>query len=377
MRRNWIAGCLGAAGLALIAYSTINEAGDLETTMALPSGAGPVDAATELAGEPPLFAAAEPILASLPSAGGTHPEDGPRVGMFEPVAADSWVVRALHEVFPEELAGVPGETPAGVTRYELAVALAKVFEVWKQRSEKGEGPDPARLDALEKLTGELRKELSVLGIDTGSLQVQLAALGDRVGKVEDQQTAQAGRVGELEKQIQVLSRKLEAESSLRASLETRAKAMSDVLGRLVVKTAVVEARSKTPAASSEAPQVAELARRVDGIEKDLAARPVSDEGAARITERLQRVERLIVKAYRERGSAGSAGADEARLALLQRGMAELKQRIQAQESRLETAAAPTGPRKVDGRALDDVKDLMKGFFKEFDARLGKVEKQVL
>lgn len=398
MRRNWIAGCLGLLGLSLIGYASFGShpdatrgregfAPDLargDETPFLP-GTGEMEGEVPLfesAGEPPAPAGAPytEVAAAGPAGSPAAPVAG---GAFQAVSADHWVVRAIQEVFPEGVGDLPlGETPRNVTRYELAVALARVFEIYRDDSSQRPAIDVERLALLEKLGGELREELSLLGVDQRSVKGQIDGLTSRLGKVESGLASQSRSVKALEARVAELASSLRGQETRtlelaqrmkvadaeRGKIGNRGEALSKVVSRLVVKNAVAAARGGSGGGVSTA-KVRALEERVKDLEE---TGPVSsDVAAGRMVKRIKRLERLVVKAYE--GKSGGSRIDSARVDALRRQMDALAQRVEQYRTR----AASSRGGGVDDGALDEVKDLMKGFFSDFDRRLGKVERSVM
>ncbi len=386
MNRNWIAGCLGATGLALIGYASFSEP--------TPRSFGPDLALLEtnpedVEGETPLFAppAADAVagfampaagggLGGAPTLAGAPRIDAPagEVGLFDSIPASHWLVEALEKVYPGGISRLDrGEVPGPITRYELAVVLARAFEAY--RSQGGAGrTDP---ELLEKLGNELRGELGILGVEMAGLTRRVGEVAGRVSDLETGAGTQVRRTEELVKQVEELSRKLKQEEEgrlLLASrveelsgkgdrLEERTKAQSEVLSRLVVKVAVADAGGRTPGSPADGEAVKQLGERVAKLE----AAGTGGEGAAQFADRIQRLERLMIKVYRERSEAGGQTVDEGRLENLRRGMEELSRKVEGYRRDAANGA------RVDTAALDGVKNLMKGFLGDFEARLRKVE----
>lgn len=394
MRRNWLAGCLGALGLMLIGYAGLSDPdpSSIERDLPLLSSL-PESTLGETAGEVPLFESS--LVEAAPVAYQEEPRgDAPRAGSFATVAPDHWVVQALRDVYPGEGGGAP-ELPQNVTRYELAVALARTFEYYG--SSQAPQIDLGRLALLEKAGQELREELSLLGVDRNQMKVQIEALTGRLGNVEGTLAQQGTRIAALEKQLQrlrsevqshgreqvQLASRVEVGEGERAKLQKKTKAMSEVTGRLVVKTSVAQARlgemqkklaeagegaGERRAPSSRA--VAALARRVASLERGSAGGQKPLQGA--LSDRLKRLERLVVRVYNRKAEAQgkASGADPSQLDAVRRSIGQLARRIESVEGQR------GGLESMDDKAMGEVKTLLKDFFNDFSHRLKSVEKQV-
>lgn len=390
MRRNWIAGGLGAMGLVLIGYAGLSGPDPLaeassEPVTLLPGA--PEYYQDDLAGEVPLFESVEPVSARDLAVSMETEELDP----FTAIPADHWVLTAMQGVFPHVDSSRTGEVPEEVTRYELAVALAKAFEAY----ERGDGPEPddlSKLALMEKLGRELRQELAMLGVDSTRVAHQLEELSGRVGQNEAKISDHTGRIDALEKKLVGLQSKLSSQEvrtaalvervdsgdGERAKLTERNKAVSQVVSRLVVKTSVAQARlgdlqekleSKVAAAGQVVSPMAttELAARVSALEK--SERPVGAVSASgELVARLKRLERLVVRVYDQSGEgAGLSAARE--LMDVKRTLGRLATRVEKIDQ-----AGDRGPGTE--KALGDVKVLLKDFFTDFSERLGRVEREV-
>lgn len=384
MKRNWIAALLGVMGLGLIGYASVsgrNQSGFAPELLASEAGTTP----GVLEGEPPpLFESHGEIPLSGATLAGAPQEAAPAAPsnpMFQRLDPDHWVVQAVQQTFPDGLGDpITGELPRGLTRYELAVTLARVFERLPERPT-DTGLELSQLAMLEKLGEEFRKELGVLGVDVDQVKTKVDALTTRVAKVEGKVDGHARRVARLEGQVLALTAKLnvaakqrtqlakrvDAADAERAELAEKGKSMGEVVSRLVVKSAVAGAQAK----AGDTAKVTELAERVASLERrsnEVASH--EDIGAGRVGERLKRLERLVLKVYRERGQGGNV--DEAQVQRLRKGMAELGRRLATLK---QSARASGGAAKVDPDALQEVKGLMKQFFVSFDQRLERVERR--
>jgi hypothetical protein len=85
-----------------------------------------------------------------------------------------------------------------------------------------------------------------------------------------------------------------------------------------------------------------------------------------MSERLRRLERLVVRSYDQRSADGK---DTGNLEAMRSSIGQLARRLEDIERRPPPAA-------LQEKALGDVKGLLKDFFTDFDARLGTVEKKV-
>lgn len=397
MRRNWIAGGLGALGMALIGYASLSDPGTRLERDELGLLASPSDyphepmetlVEDETAGEVPLFESRLPAPALATVAEGL--EVAPRAGAFEQLPQDHWIVQAIQDVFPDRFDPARGgELPEQVTRYQLAVTLARTFELYEQQSQQPT-LDAARVALLEKMTGELRNELAMLGVDRGRTDAQIESMTARLGRVEGGLAEQGTRIASLEKQVQSLTARLEnqraetarlgqrvtEEAQAREGIEKRTGAMSDVLGRIVVKSSVTQARlgrlegsaGAGAVAPSQAGAVVALARRVEKLESEPRTEGVAAgaEVAQRMSERLRRMERLVVRAYAQRSKEGKDSTD---LDAMRQSIGHLARRLEDIEQR-------PSPVVLQEKALGDVKVLLKDFFTDFDGRLGVVEKKV-
>lgn len=392
MKRNWIAGGLGAMGLVLIGYAGLSGPDPLaeassEPVTLLPGA--PEYYQDDLAGEVPLFESVEPVSAGELAAAMPSGDIDP----FTAIPADHWILQAMHDVFPEVDASHSAEIPQEVTRYELAVALAKTFEAY----ERGDGPAPddlSKLALMEKLGDELRQELAMLGVDSGRVARQLEDLTGRVGTNETKISEHAGRIDALEKRLAGLQAKVSTQEVKTASLDERVragdgervtlvarnKAVSQVVSRLVVKSSVAQARlgdlqekleSKVAAAGKVISPMAtnELAARVTALEvskQKVGSAPASASGE--LVDRLKRLERLVVRVYDQTGEGANMSAAR-ELMDVKRSLGRLASRVEKIDK-----TGEGGPRTA--KALGDVKHLLKDFFTDFSERLGRVEREV-
>lgn len=390
MKRNWIAGGLGAMGLVLIGYAGLSGPDPLaeaprEPVTLLPGSANYYQ--DDLAGEVPLFESVEPV----PAAELAQRMPANDIDPFSSIPADHWILQAMHDVFPSADPSHSGEVPQEVTRYELAVALAKAFEAYDRGH--GEAPDDlSKLALMEKLGQELRKELAMLGVDSDRVARQLEELTGRVGKNESTLAQHAGRLGALEKQLAGLQAKLstqevatkslqeqvETGAGERAQLTERNQAVSQVVSRLVVKTSVAQARlgdlqekleSQVQAAGKVLPPMAttELAARVTALEESkTTAAPAGT--SSELVQRLKRLERLVVRVYDQSGEGTNMSAA--------RELMDVKRSLGRLAARVATIDQAGGGGPKTEKALGDVKVLLKDFFTDFSERLGRVEREV-
>lgn len=409
--RNWVAGCLGAAGLILIGYAGFSEAPLPEEELPRLLARGE-QFPMEEEGEVPLFE--PPGLAPVPS--GELQLSSEASHSFDKVDPGHWIVAALQEAFPDVDAATLEGRSGEVTRYELAVAMQRAFELYEKQAPQT-SLDQGRLALIEKLSHELREELALLGIGKDKVESQLEGISQRVTRNEARLDEQGqalvrleGKVADLLSRLQVQEDQGAKRGQLLASLQTRqaksekkSKGLSEILSRMAVKTSIAEARSKSmqkkldqvqgrnllpsptaqrqvvelesrvralesrPAPSTKGdPSVRVFAQRLERLEKRnvLAQATQSPDTPQVFQDRLKRLERLVLKVYEKEKAKGTPDSQK-ELAAMRQGIGLLAQRLE----KVEGGSAPEGQ-------LDEVKGMLKGFLRDFSKRLNRVEKQV-
>ena len=339
------------------------------------------------------------------------------VDPFEAVPPDSWIVRAVDELAERELPQFEGmgDELTPVTRYELAVVLARIIERLQGAGRVIEGP-LAKVATLEKLSNELRTELDMLG-------VQQARFSARLSKVEDAVRGLDGSVDRLGRSVETLEtdvrdlRRLEDVARTEAG-ETRVRTeqmsariddvvcqvdgmgqqfdelhgrldegenhlrnLGEVLSRVMVKVALADARLNAlgpEGAQRERRDIGSLARAVNQLQNRL------EELEERRALELQRMDSLSVGLERLADARGDgralpSEADE-RMVLLTDAVSRLTRRLDSTQTEIDDIRR--GGFKVSGtavspKALDEVRLLLRNFLTAYELRLSQVEERLM
>jgi len=319
---------------------------------------------------------------------------------FTPVAKDAWAYKAVQDLAADELPSLEEELDGKkpVTRYELAVILARVLEKLQGASKVIEGP-LAKVATLEKLANEFRSELDMLGVKGAQFATRLskveahlkdvdgaaqaakkeAAAATECGKkAEERAEAAAASVEKLERTVASYDEKL-------ATSEQRLRKLSDIMSRLLVKVALNDSRIKdlSPAeAAKDRRDFGTMARAIQGLQKKVDEIENERKTETQRVDTLSRsIDRLAAApaAPAEAAPAAAGGdADATRVRVLTQLVGRLRMRIDETSASVEELKQqPQTRAAVSPKALSEVKGLLKGFFTEYEQRLGKVERRVM
>ena len=289
---------------------------------------------------------------------------------FSPVEKDEWVYKAVEDLAKDELPSLEEglDRDKAVTRYELAVILARVMEKLQGAGKVIEGP-LAKVAMLEKLSKEFEQELDILGVAKREFAARLDALEGRVDEVESKTAGLEEKCKEVAKESQKaveLSQRAsnesedareKAESSQKSVGEMldkltsydeklgdnkqRLKKLSEIMSRLLVKVALNDSRIKDidpSEAKRERRDIGALARAVQGLQKKVVG---LEESSDTHLQRVDTLSRTIERVSRN------------------------------------VVAAKGGRRGVSPKALAEVKGLLKGFLGRYERRLQRVEKKMM
>ena len=275
---------------------------------------------------------------------------------FSPVKEDSWVRHAVAELASEELPDLEGDITRNkpVTRYELAVIIARVIEKLQGgNSSQVVETSLAKVAILEKLSLEFRKELDILGVSGRRFNARLSSVEQKVGSLDRSVDILTSAVAKVEKKtktishdskesvnkvnmvkgdIELLQDMVAQQNSQVEKGDKQIKNLGDIVSRLLVKVALNDARLQdvTP----------------DGVEKSRR-----DLGAiARAVSGLQK---------KMDGISAQSLAQDQRLDAFSR---KIELRPQAQ---------------IPAEALSEVKGLLKEFFTSYETRLRTVERKAM
>lgn len=397
MKRKWLIGLLGALGALMLCISgftgTDPVEGELELQVAV-SEATP-------AGQPPrldMFSndrgkALVPVTSAVTDKEtGSSAADAP----FQKIGPDHWIYSALKAVTAEAAPEIALESFKGdrpVTRFELAVVLAKVLEHMRGNHDSIQAPIE-KVAVLEKLSREFGRELDMIGVRQTKLEARVGVLRKDVDGLKGQMKQSRLEIEKNRSSVKAVKDEL-LQGSQRVSalgqtvercesrVETGEKKLQkalDVVSRLLVKVALAETKLNQMSAKGgvevDRRRVASLARvvkqmddrvRVNATRVAQAERPLSD-------PRVDSIKSLMEKLMNRVGNA------ESRLAavdpeLQKRKMEYLAGLVKKLKKRVEN-----GEQEKVGRneqALESVKSILKKFLVQFDSRLESVEKRVL
>jgi hypothetical protein len=276
--------------------------------------------------------------------------------VFAKVSEDSWVRHAVAGLASEELPDLESELARNkpVTRYELAVIVARVIEKL-QNGQSGDVVEASypKIAMLEKLSVEFRQELDILGVSSRrfnariskveqrveSMDRSLKVLGQQIDKVSTESSKIAAESRKTvatadasKSDIELLNDMVRQQAIQAESGEKQLKNMGRIISRLLVKVALNDARLK-----SVTPDGVEQSRR------DLGS-------LAKAISGMQKKVELI---------DGRTMACDQRVDALSRNMVDKQ------------------PAQVSPQALAGIKGLLKDFFTNYETRLRSVEQKAL
>lgn len=275
--------------------------------------------------------------------------------VFEKVSEDSWVRHAVAGLASEELPDLESELAKNkpVTRYELAVIIARVIEKLQNGQNGAVEASYPKVAMLEKLSVEFRQELDILGVSSrrfnarvskveqkvASMDRSLRVLGQQIDKVgtqsskvaaESRKTIETARGAKND--VEFLQDMIRQQNMQVESGEKQLKNMGKIISRLLVKVALNDARLKsvTP----------------DGVEKGRRDIGAIAKAVSGIQKKVQKID--------------------------SRTMA-CDQRVDA----LSRNSVNKQPAQVSTQALAGIKGLLKDFFTSYETRLRTVEQKAL
>jgi hypothetical protein len=120
---------------------------------------------------------------------------------FSDVPTSDWAYSAVKELFDKGyVVGYPDKTYKGerpLTRYEMAIVVARVADAFEKQLIAGKGVDPADFATLDKL-------VKAYGTEIASIQSHLNALQQEADATQQQVALQKGQIGTQQGQIGVL-----------------------------------------------------------------------------------------------------------------------------------------------------------------------------
>ena len=327
----------------------------------------------------------------------TKTEEPAKKDSFAPVKKDEWAYRAVKDLAADELPNIEDdlENQKPVSRYELAVILARVLEKLQGAGNKAiEGP-LAKVALLEKLSKEFRTELEILGVAQARFTTKLKKLEKRMGQYDkklsglDNETKKAlsesklakteassasANVAKLEKTIASYDEKLETS-------EKRLRKLSDIMSRLLVKVALNDSRIKDlkpQDEKSERRELGTIARAIQGLQRKMSKMELASKTSNQRVDTLSRTIERVSSKYNEPEKGKSEGTSPTRVRVLTQLVGKLRQRIDdTQREVTELKKSPSPRARVSPKALAEVKGLLKGFFNSYENRLKKVEKKMM
>ena len=276
--------------------------------------------------------------------------------VFQQVSEDSWVRHAVAGLASEELPDLESDLARNkpVTRYELAVIIARVIEKLQNQND-GDVVEASypKVAMLEKLSIEFRQELDILGVSgrrfnarlstvelkVTSMDRSLRVLGqqiDEVGQESRQVSAESRKTVETahaaQSEVELLSDMVRQQNMQVESSDKQLRNMGKIISRLLVKVALNDARIKnvTPEGAQKSRRdIGALAKAVSGMQKKVS---VIDGRTMACDQRVDAMSRTIVN-----------------------------------------RPAP----QVSTKALAGIKGLLKDFFTSYETRLRTVEQKAL
>lgn len=378
----------------------------LTTALVGLSGFAPPDAGTSAPSGTALFAndRSTAVSSVVAAEGGTPPSES-GADSFAPVEEQSWALRAVRDLAGAEMPGLEGELDADtpVTRYELAVVLARILEKLQGAGKVIEGP-LAKVATLEKLTTEFRAELDMLGVQqtrftarlakvegaVAALDGKVAGLGRTVNglsaSVAEARTAGETAVqqaGEARDAAQRLAERVADVDGRLAEDEAQLQKLGEVVSRVMVKVALADARLQNlvPADAEDGRRdLGALARAVKQVQGKIDEMEQLRAAEAQRVDTLSASLEKVADARAVARPAASPRVDDDRLVLLTDAVSRLTKRLDVTQNELDHIKS--GGFKVTGaavspKALGEVKELLKSFLTAYEARLVKVEQRAL
>ena len=316
---------------------------------------------------------------------------------FAPVKKDEWAYRAVKDLAADELPNIEDEleNQKPVSRYELAVILARVLEKLQGAGNKAiEGP-LAKVALLEKLSKEFRTELEILGVAQARFTTQLKKLEKRMGQYDkklsslDKNTKKAlsqskvakakavsanDTVAKLEKTIASYDEKL-------VTSEKRLRKLSDIMSRLLVKVALNDSRIKDLKprdAKSERRELGSIARAIQGLQRKMSKMELASKTSNQRVDTLSRTIDKVSTKYSAPTNRRTKDVSPTRVRVLTQLVGKLRKRIDDTHREVTKMKSSPSPRaRVSPKALAEVKGLLKGFFNSYESRLNKVERKMM
>ena len=315
---------------------------------------------------------------------------------FAPVEKKEWVYKAVKDLAADELPNIEdefeGQKP--VSRYELAVILARVLEKLQGAGKVIEGP-LGKVALLEKLSKELRTELEILGVAQARFTTRLGKLEKRMGQYDkklsglekntksaltkskqanaEAKTANA-TVKKLEQTIASYDEKL-------VTSEKRLRKLSDIMSRLLVKVALNDSRIKDLKPvdhKSERRELGTIARAINGLQKKVSKMEMASKTSNQRMDTLSRTIERVSTTKRQAPANTQKQMSPTRMRVLTKLVGKLRKRIDETEDEVaKLKKTPQGKARVSPKALAEVKGLLKGFFNSYESRLKRVERKMM
>jgi len=333
---------------------------------------------------------------------------------FSVVDDQSWAFQAIKSLSADKLPSLEGHLDGGkpVTRYELAVIIARLFE--KYQGTKGVVQVPLeKLALLEKLSAEFRDELKVLGIKQSRFSGRLTRLERKMGSIDKQMKEATGEAREAiiaseasadearkaadtaKTVVESVKAEMAGVSSKVETSEERLQKVSNILSRILVKVALNDTRLQDLTGGkvdvhrrdmgSMARAVAQLQTKVAGLRERQSA------SLQRYDTLSQSIERVATDKQSQPVIASAAGLseeDRRQLRLTRELVTRLHEKVKftqatlqlLQQQQAHTQALAKQSRNNQGvqpEALAEVKGILKGFLGTFERRLQMVERRAM
>jgi len=288
--------------------------------------------------------------------------DSKKSTAFAKVEENSWVRKAVSDLAASELPDLESDLAKNksVTRYELAVVVARVIEKFQSKlNENSANVKQPEVAVLSKLSVEFRKELDILGVSSRRFNARLSKVEQKVGSLDRNVRALTRQIASVELKNKertvasvsqsVVSAPVQSDSMVTKEIEflhdviaqqkkdmetgdKQLKHLGNIVSKLLVKVALNDVRLKTVTPESsrkEKRDLGTIARAISGLQQKV------------------------------KGISGENAVQDQRVDAISRKLASVN----------------TG--QVPEKALSEVKGLLKDFFTSYETRLMTVERKAL